>query len=162
MTDCKAQKFDDLDALYTVLADDPVPCAYMLANLEEAFAPFCSWYGVGDEGAVDGLVLVYTAYRTPVVTTYGQAGSVRDALMAFHHVLPDRAHVHIQPHHLAASDQVYEAEGLVPVLRLAVDRESFVPARTDGFEIEQLSHRSTGEIIELYQYYPDSSGTESD
>jgi ribosomal protein S18 acetylase RimI-like enzyme len=156
VTVSEARKLDSTEALYVALAEDPIACAYMLANLEEAFAPYCSWYGVGGGEVPDGLVLVYTAFRIPVVITYGQATRVREALMHFHPVLPDRALVHMQPHHLAASDTVYETDGLVPILRLGLEREHFAPASTEGFEIELLSHRNTVEIIELYQFYPDN------
>lgn len=156
MTERKARRLENTEALYGLFADDPVACAHMLANLEEAFAPYCEWYGIGAGQRIDATVLVYTAHRIPVVITYGQAGGVSDVLNAFHSDLPDRAIVHIQPHHLGASDRVFEADALVPILRLSLDREHFAPVSLPGVTIEPLTHRCTGEIIELYQFYPDN------
>ena len=96
MSERKARKLENTEALYGLFADDPVACAHMLANLEEAFAPYCDWYGIGEGDQIDATVLVYTAYRIPLVTTYGQAGGVEEGLSAFHDELPDRAVVHIQ------------------------------------------------------------------
>jgi len=156
MTAAVARQLENTEALYRTLASDPVACAYMLANLEDDFAPYCAWYGIGGGELLDAVVLVYTAHRTPVITTFGQAGSVRDTLASFQQTLPDRALMYIQPHHIAASDEVYEVEALVPVLRLALERDDFVSAPETGFEIERLTHRSTAEIVELYQFYPDN------
>ncbi len=156
LSEREARKLENTEALYGLFSDDPIACAHMLANLEDAFAPYCDWYGIGVGDEIDATVLVYTAYRIPLVTTYGQAGGVQEILSAFHHELPGRAVVHIQPHHLGASDRTFEADTLVPILRLALEREHFAPVATDHVEIEALSHRSTGEIIELYQFYPDN------
>ena len=156
LSEQKALKLENTEPLYALFSSDPVACAHMLANLEDAFAPYCDWYAYGTEERLDATVLVYTAYRIPLVTTYGQAGGVQEVLSTFHGQLPGRAVVHIQPHHLGASDRVYEADTLAPILRLALEREHFVAAETASVEIEALTHRSTGEIIELYQYYPDN------
>lgn len=156
MTERKARRLENTEALYEFFTETPVACAHMLANLEEAFAPYCDWYAIGEGDQIDATVLVYTAYRIPVVTTYGQAGGVRDVLNTFHSELPDRAVVHIQPHHLGASDRVYEADSLVPILRLSLDREHFAPVNPSGMTIELLTHRCTGEIMELYHFYPDN------
>lgn len=142
--------------VYDLLVQDAVTCAYMLADLEESYNPYSTWYVAGPDDRLESVLLVYTALSLPVVITYGQSGALQQIIRTFRHELPGHALVHLQPHHVAAIDSCFAAEGLVPMLRMGLDRDAHRPLEESTFEVESLSHRHTGEIIELYQHYPDN------
>lgn len=147
------------DLLKALLGRDPVTCAYMLGDLDEAYSDFCTWYGVDGSSGTDGLegvLLVYDALSVPVLISYGQSGAIEAIIAHFWHELPGRALVHLQPHHVAAFDQVFGTEHLAAMLRMGLEAREFRPSRADASAVEQLSHRDTGEIIELYTHYPDN------
>jgi ribosomal protein S18 acetylase RimI-like enzyme len=144
------------DLLKALLGRDPVTCAYMLGDLDEAYSDFCTWYGVDGADGLEGVLLAYDALSVPVLISYGQSGAIEAIIARFWHDLPGRALVHLQPHHVAAVDQVFGTEGLVPMLRMGLDARDFRPSQGDASAVEQLSHRDTGEIIELYTHYPDN------
>jgi ribosomal protein S18 acetylase RimI-like enzyme len=142
--------------LKALLSRDPITCAYMLGDLDEAYSEFCTWYGADGEDGLDGVLLAYDALSVPVLITYGQSSALDAIIRRFWHELPGRALVHLQPHHVAAVDQVFGAEALIPMLRMGLDARDFRPSTADALPVEQLSHRQTGEIIELYAHYPDN------
>ncbi|MEZ4269005.1 MAG: GNAT family N-acetyltransferase [Myxococcota bacterium] len=144
------------DLLKALLGRDPVTCAYMLGDLDEAFSDFCTWYGVDGVDGLEGVLLVYDALSVPVLISYGQSGAIEAIMAAFWHDLPGRTLVHLQPHHVGAVDQVFGTEGLVPMLRMGLQARDFRRSEADTSAVEQLSHRHTGEIIELYTHYPDN------
>lgn len=151
-----ARVVTERELLKALLGRDPVTCAYMLGDLDEAYSDFCTWYGVDGPDGLEAVLLVYDALSVPVLISYGQSGAIEAIIAKFWHELPGRALVHLQPHHLAAFDQVFGAEGLVPMLRMGLDARGFRPSHGDASTVEQLSHRDTGEIIELYTHYPDN------
>ena len=77
-------------------------------------------------------------------------------MAAFHSTLPDRPLLHIQPHHLLALDGLFTADGLQEMLRMGCQAEGFTPAPAHEHKVERLTHRHTGEIIDLYHFYPDN------
>ena len=147
-----------------ILARDPFATAYMLGDLDPIYAPFCEWW-VASEGAAgpdsDVAVLqVYTGLSAPVVLTHGSSAGVAAILAGHVDDLPQRAHVHMAPDHLAILDQHFTLERLRPMVRMGMRAAEMACADAPSLAgyrgIETLSHRDTGDIMELSQHYPDS------
>ncbi len=173
----------DLARLRHMLARDPFATAYMLGDLDPIYAPFCAWWiaseGTGgqfghDTPAADApqgpkptskptdvaVLQVYTGLSAPVVLTHGSAAGISAILATFIRDLPQRAHAHMPPEHLAVLDQYFTLDRMRPMVRMGLraSRLSVVAdTRVLGYgAVERLSHRDTGDIIELSQHYPDS------
>ncbi len=147
-----------MEEVRPALAADPVRCAYMLGDLDEAHRTFCTWYAVGPAGQPEAIVLVYSALSVPVLITWGDAGGVDAILGAFSDQMPGRMMTHIQTEHLHVIDRYFESEELRPMLRMGLEAASFTPqpgARHTGASVERLGHRHTGDIMALFQHYPD-------
>src|SRR5262249_49618279 len=120
--------------------------------------------GVGSHGRRRDVAVLqmYTGLSAPVVLTHGSASGIAAILQGFIHELPRRAHVHMSPDHLAVLDQHFGIERLRPMVRMGLRASQLVASPGDqgpipGFgPVERLSHRDTGDIIELSQHYPDS------
>lgn len=144
------------EQLQATLLTDPIRSAYMLGDLEPEYADMCTWYGAGDGERLEALVLVYTGLSLPVVITHGTSGALEDVATAFADELPGRTLMHLQPHHVAALAGVFETERLVPTLRMGLAAPDFRPVADDRWSLEPLSHRHTGELVELYStLFPD-------
>lgn len=154
------------------LSRDPFAAAYMLGDLDPIYAPYCSWWIASEGGhgatseapARDVAVLqVYTGLSAPVVLTHGSAAGVASILATFIHELPQRAHVHMSTDHLAVLDQRFTLDRVRPMVRMGLFASRLAPAASGeealppGYRaVERLSHRDTGDIIELSHHYPDS------
>lgn len=180
-----AQSPPDLERVRRILARDPFATAYMLGDLDPIYAPFCAWW-IASDGTAAGhgevarprsdvaVLQVYTGLSAPVVLTHGTAAGISAILATFINELPQRAHVHMPPDHLAVLDQHFTLERLRPMVRMGM-RASLLQApdlaapsagqapepgaesQLPGYgPVERLSHRDTGDIIELSQHYPDS------
>lgn len=158
-------KPDDAPArVRRVLSRDPFAAAYMLGDLDPIYAPYCEWW-VASEGAPapdsDVSVLqVYTGLSAPVVITHGSAAGIAAILAGHVDDLPQRAHVHMAPDHLAILDQHFTLERLRPMVRMGMRAGGMatpeLPAQVGYRPVETLSHRDTGDIMELSHHYPDS------
>ncbi len=166
----------DLERVRRLLARDPFATAYMLGDLDPTYAPFCAWWLASDGAAyAEGVALgqrprtdvavlqVYTGLSAPVVLTHGTAAGISAILGTFINELPQRGHVHMSPDHLAVLDKYFTLERLRPMVRMGMRASQLVEpspggeSRLPGYgPVERLSHRDTGDIIELSQHYPDS------
>lgn len=173
-----------LGRLRAFLGRDPFATAYMLGDLDPVYAHYCTWWiasegqgAGGAEAARDvAVVLVYTGLSAPVVLTHGSAAGIQAILAraldstATRNTpsglvvdeLPQRAHVHMSPEHLAVLDQHFTLDRLRPMVRmgLRVSGQSSLaaqPAPVPGYgPVERLGHRHTGDIMALSHHYPDS------
>ncbi len=157
----------DLARLRHLLARDPFATAYMLGDLDPIYAPFCAWW-IASEGGQSGgqkpadvaVLQVYTGLSAPVVLTHGSAAGISAILATFIHDLPQRAHAHMPPEHLAVLDQYFTLDRMRPMVRMGLRASRLSPvgdSQVLGYgAVERLSHRDTGDIMELSQHYPDS------
>ena len=129
-------------------------CAYMLGHMEDGYQDFCTWYAAGPDGPLEAVVLVFSGHSVPALLSVGQTGALEEIFETFHAEMPGRSVAQLQPHHVAAVDPYFATDGLVPMLRLGLAQSDFQPKLTESsVEIEHLSHRHTGLIMELYQHY---------
>jgi len=139
------------------LERDALSSAYIIAHLEEGYQEFCTWYAAGPEDAPEAIVLVFTGHSMPALLSFGQTGALGEIFESFHTQMPGRSLAQLQPHHVAAMDPYFVTDGLVPMLRMGLDKAEFSSGGPSQKTIEALSHRHTGLIMELYQhYYPDN------
>ncbi|MEC9071169.1 MAG: GNAT family N-acetyltransferase [Myxococcota bacterium] len=145
------------DRLAEFFQTDKVNCAYLLGDLEPGFREMGTWYVQEDaEGSIQAVLMIYTGLSAPVMITHGQTTALSRILRYYHDELPGRCLVHAQPHHIPSIDACFETDGLIPTLRMALLAAEFTPSNNPFIEVESLSHRNTGEIIALYQHYPDN------
>lgn len=154
-----AQKVEDDGVIRAILGHDPVGAAYMLGDLDPHYSALCTWFASGRLGEQDAVVLIYSGLTAPVVLTWGERDGVSAIVRAFVDQFPERAHVHMAPNHLAVIDKFFAIGNLRPMLRMGLPAADLIPVPPqppDAPQVIQLGHRDTGEIMELYQHYPDN------
>lgn len=115
----------DLAAVQARLAQDPVWCAYALADLQAEMQPHCDWYvaqtgssehGEDGEGAV---VLIFRLLNPPVLFATGPGALTAQILDAAD--LPARVYMTARPEHLPALEQHYDfSADLRPMSRMGL------------------------------------------
>jgi GNAT superfamily N-acetyltransferase len=150
-------EIQDRELLRAFLVKDRVGRAYQLGYLDEAYAPWCRWWGVVDAEteALRLLLLLYTGLSVPAAITVGEAAAVPELLESIYTELPDRFFAHLRPEHIELFSGRYDTQDLQPCLRMALERERYQPQELDPFVI-RLGHRDTAEIVKLYDHYPDN------
>lgn len=158
VTDLKARIFLDKEAILQLLSRDPVSTAYMLGDLDADFDDVTTWYGAERDGRLVGVLLFYTGLSLPAILTWGDPDAIGKILAAFGPTLPGRTIMHLPPAHVAAAEQVFDLDDLKPMWRMGVMASDFIRA-TDApelGEVVRLGHRDTGELMALFQHYPDN------
>jgi RimJ/RimL family protein N-acetyltransferase len=152
-----AKRLTDRASLNRFLLKDPIGTAYQLGDLGEAYRDLCHWYGCHDELGLRSVLLVYTGLSLPVIITYGEAEDMRAIVTGFRGEMPGRALVHSQPDHVDALEQSFVCKSMRPMVRMGMLARDLTPVSSGGWAgaVEPLGMRHTGEIIDLFQYYPD-------
>jgi len=155
-----ASRTDDRARIRAVLQRDPITAAYLLGDLDPVYAHYCEWWVAEKAGADVAVVLVYTGLSAPVVLTYGQTDGLAAIFSDHLEEIPQRAFVHLLPEHLAVVDQHFHLERMRPMVRMGLQARQFRPnakaVPATYAQPERLTHRDTGDIMALFQYYPDS------
>lgn len=144
---------DDPD-LKALLRAEPIDVAYMLGDLDAPYAEHCRWYAV-DDGRLGGVLLHYGGLSMPTVLTHGPALDVEALLLATNSDLPRRFYGHFHPDHRAAFEAFYDLGEPRPMKRMGLLRADYHRLGDFG-DVEPLTHRDTGAIMQLYQHYPDN------
>jgi len=164
-TTIEAEHVQDLQRIRAFLSQDPFATAYMLGNLDAIYGGYCTWYLASEGGRDTAVLQVYTGLSAPVLITHGTSSGLTAILARFLPDLPTRAHIHLMPEHLGVLDRHFELGSLRPMVRMALVAtqlsRSGSPARSDapgdGYgAVERLGHRDTGDIMELFTFYPDT------
>ena len=138
------------------LLADPISRAYQLGDLDSAYFPFTTWYGAGEVGELETLILVYTGLSLPVVISSGTAQGMKAVLEQYADELPRRAMLHMPLEHLETLKDDFSDTPLRPMVRMGMDLENFRPIEHDGeYEIRALAMGDIGEIMGLFRFYPD-------
>lgn len=151
----------DSALIQAFLTQDRVGNAYLLGDLDEAYMPFCDWYGEIDGDDLRGLVLVYKGLSLPAVLTVGPADKERchtvlNALFRdIKGQLPRRFWVHAWEHHRSALEQHFNTGDLKRMIRMSLHRDTF-RATDPTARVRRLDHPDTAAIMALYQHYPDN------
>jgi RimJ/RimL family protein N-acetyltransferase len=98
--------------------------AYALGQLDPALFPRAKWYrATGDTG--QGLVLHSRGGLGEATFVMGDPGAIEAILSVYPG--PPQTYITCQPHHLAALKGIYRLASQQPMIRMAVNRESFQP-----------------------------------
>jgi ribosomal protein S18 acetylase RimI-like enzyme len=146
---------DDRDVLHGFLSADRAACAYQLGDLDDAYFPWCDWWGAYDGDELKLVLLLYKGLSVPVTLTYGDSAYVEELFEAVYHQLPDRFYCHVLEGHLPGLARHYETEELHLMLRMALGRDEYAPRQVD-LDVVRLGHRHTAQIVSLYEHYPDN------
>ncbi len=95
----------DMTVVHRILHIDPTWAAYAIADLQPAFAPYCQWT-LGQSGAEEGLILLFTALNPPILVSIGPAAAVGDALAGAQ--LPDQIFISAREEHYPALTEFYD------------------------------------------------------
>jgi GNAT superfamily N-acetyltransferase len=97
----------DVAAIRRILDTDPQWAAYALADLQPAFAPYCTWQ-LGSSAEGEGVVLLFDALTPPIMFTMGPVGAVASALASMS--LPQAIYLNVREEHLPLVASRYDLE----------------------------------------------------
>lgn len=155
--DYVVQPLTDIQAIRSILAPRVEYTAYALGQLEPALFPRTRWYYArGTTGT--GLVLHSRGGLGDATFVMGDA----DAVLAILTIHPGTAQTYAtcQPQHLEVLRRVYRLATQQPMIRMGVERTSFVPVRDEptialtGLDIRKLNSLYGSEGGPSY-YVPD-------
>lgn len=148
---------EDRDQLLEFFLGDPVACAYQIGDLDDAYFPWCRWWGAfdDDDDQLKLALLLYSGLSVPVALTYGQADLLEPLLEEIYADLPDRFYCQAFEDHYTALSAQYDASDMQPKLRMALRRDDYEPVPADP-DVIRLGHRDTARIVKLYDHYPDN------
>jgi GNAT superfamily N-acetyltransferase len=153
----EVRAIDDRDLLHAVLGRDRVGCAYQIGDLDDAYFPWCKWWGAYREGDQEPklLLLLYRGLSVPVALTVGDGDLLGDLLEEIRGELPDHFFAQIWEDHLSGLEKLFEPKGVRPMIRMALSRKDYTPVEMDPDTV-RLGHRDTAQIVKLYNHYPDN------
>jgi ribosomal protein S18 acetylase RimI-like enzyme len=95
---------------------------YALGDLDPAFWPFTTWYGLEEAGEVRTILLLYTAFETPTLMALADSpfDHLHDLLRSARPLLPRKLYAHLSPGCLEALRPVHQAESRGPHVKMAL------------------------------------------
>jgi GNAT superfamily N-acetyltransferase len=127
---------------------------YALGDLDPAFWPFTTWYGLESGGAI---LLLYTAYETPTLMALGDPplGDLHRLLREARPLLPRTVYAHLSPGCREALEPLARFESRGPHVKMALLEPSLsVPG---GARVERLTAADVPTLHALYAAgYPGS------
>lgn len=143
------------ERLRRFLMQDRYANAYLIGKLDDLYQPFCRWWGVHDDaGLLRNVLLVYQGLSLPVVFAAGQDSELPALLQQSQSVLPKRFHFHVLESQMPMLRQHFMVQHYQRMHRMGLERSSWRRGPRDP-RVEQLGHRDTAAIMDLYQHYPD-------
>ena len=145
------------ELLHSFYSRDRVIYAYQLGDLDDAYFPWCKWWGGfnPETDELETIILLYSGLSVPVVMISGNCERLADLLGEVHSALPDRFHCQVAEDHIDIMARDYDISGLTARSRMALYRDDFVKAPRDP-QVVRLGHSDTARIVELYRHYPDN------
>lgn len=146
----------DRKLLQKYLEEDRVGCVYQLGYLDEAFQPWCRWWGVfNDAEELKLVLLLYTGLSVPIAMTVGDARYIDNLLNDAFHELPDRFFCHLRASHKKAFNKFYDTTELTAAKRMSLKKSAYQTVDPNP-SVTRLGHRDTAQIMKLYDHYPDN------
>lgn len=92
----------DREEIFAVLRHDPLLHVYSIADLDEFFWPWTTWYGLKVEGELQAIVLIYSGMAIPTMLALtrdeeDRKSAMVELLRSIHHLLPRRFDAHLSP-----------------------------------------------------------------
>lgn len=139
----------DRTVLRRILNTDPAWAAYALADLQPAFAPYCTWQ-LGRSTGGEGLVLLFTALTPPVLFTMGPVAAVEAALGQM--ALPPVIYLNVREEHLPPVMAHYRVEGDCQRMWRMVHESGHRPGLPATPGLAPLTNKDDTRIVELYAH----------
>ncbi len=138
----------DRRELETFLALDPALHVYALGDLDPAYWPWTSWYGLRRDGDLRELVLCYTALFQPAVMAFVQhsAADMAALLEAISTVLPRRFHAHLDLGVVRAARQHWDLQPFGAMKKMTL-RD--LPSSADSATFTPLDQRHAPQVRAL-------------
>lgn len=161
MTDMAFEHVKDIEKLERFLTPYPVQNAFVLGYLDPAYQNECHWYARTRGGEIRTLLLVYEGLSRPTLIFAGHEDGVSPLLREFFDELPERAFVRT-PKALAEAVQTAYVPSQPPreMQRMGLEKSTFYArfGQTPELspQVEQLTHRDTGAIMQTYAAWPDN------
>jgi ribosomal protein S18 acetylase RimI-like enzyme len=139
------------------LLKEPDTNAYALGYLDAEYQERCRWVGELEAGNLTAIAMVYRGLTVPALFTSGRADAIRGLLRKLGSDLPTRVMGHIPPDHRASVESVLSpARAPRRVTRMGLQASAFQDPGEDGVQVDVLTHKDTGAILQLYSMWPDN------
>jgi ribosomal protein S18 acetylase RimI-like enzyme len=95
---------------------------YALGDLDPAFWPFTTWYGLEVGGDVQAVLLLYTAFEAPTLMALGDPpyDDLHELLRSARPLLPPKVYAHLSPGGREALAPIARADSRGPHLKMAL------------------------------------------
>ncbi len=120
-------KTSDASEIRGILETDRIWGAYALGDLAPGFFEHCEWHCAADQSA---LILLYRAFDTPVLLTFGQPGAI--GLLLEEIGDQPKLYLSVRPEVLPLVRKRYTVQDETTMWRMALGREEFAPLGLEG------------------------------
>jgi cyclic pyranopterin phosphate synthase len=140
--------------LEALLSRNPIESAYMLGDLDPAYVHGCTWFAL-DEAPLESVLLLYSALSAPTLLSEGEAQDIEAILLGAWEHIPRRVYFQMPETHTEALASFFRLSKEREMLRMGLSKAEMPPCKRSD-DVVVLSHRDTGDIMGLYQHYPDN------
>lgn len=138
------------DEIAAVLNRSPYLHLYALGDLDDFFWPYTQWYGLEEQGDIREIVLLYTAFETPVFQAITQdPDAMNDLLRSIMPLLPQKIYTHLSSGLPEAFEGIYDAEEHGLYGKMALTRPDHLNT-VDTSAVIPLTPADADELKELY------------
>lgn len=141
-------------ALETLFSKTPIESAYMLGDLDPAYAHGCTWFAL-DEEPIESVLLLYSALSAPTLLSEGKTEDLEAIILGAWEQIPRRVYFQMPEQHSEVMSTFFRLSKEQDMLRMGLSKAEKPPCERSD-EVVPLSHRDTGDIMALYQHYPDN------
>ena len=149
------EQLRDEDELREFFSRDPIPYAYQLGDLDERYAPFCTWYGRREGDELSHVLLVYKGLSVPAVLLSGEGPGAEELLRDVKPLLPRSCFVQVRPEHEVLVYRMLGNGQLRTMIRMGLERRAYCSDLPRDL-VEPISHADTAALMGLFRYYPDN------
>jgi ribosomal protein S18 acetylase RimI-like enzyme len=141
-----------MDTIQRILTIDPIWCAYAIADLQPAFAPYCEWYiGETEKNAhAPAVALLFTGLEIPTIFLTGPADGAAAALSRM--PLPDQVYITVREEHFPEVSRHYDfSADTRPMWRMFLPPTTALTA-VDAPGLTRLTAEDSDRLRRLYAY----------
>jgi molybdenum cofactor biosynthesis protein MoaC len=141
-------------ALEVLFSKTPIEAAYMLGDLDPAYAHGCTWFAL-DERPLKSVLLLYSALSAPTLLSEGSREDLEAIILGAWDQIPRRVYFQMPETHSEVMSVFFRVSKERDMLRMGLSKSEHPPCKRNE-DVVVLSHRDTGDIMALYQHYPDN------
>ena len=141
-------------ALEELFSRTPIESAYMLGDLDPAYAHGCTWFAL-DEEPLKSVLLLYSALSAPTLLSEGNLEDLEAIIIGAWEQIPRRVYFQMPEAHSEVMSAFFRVSKARDMLRMGLSKSEDPPCKRSE-NVVALSHLDTGDIMALYQHYPDN------